>query len=231
MNQDISVKAFSDIGTSLNVKDSVSGKYNYFLAVENTGATGAAPEQLDVNVVGSMNKLYVAGKKDNPAKEITFFATRDTITVLESMKGKNFDFLHVNPDGCGFTFGGSVDYWQEDVTSGAIIKGKLYITVTKEHRFVKNVNDITRGLAYIDSEVPTNITLSGTATQELTLSTYPSDATITATSDTPTVATVSVSSKKITLTGVSTGNAIITLEAKKEGLADRKQTFIVFVTA
>lgn len=231
MNQDVSVKAFSDIGTSLNIKDPTSGKYHYFLAVENTGATGSAPEQLDVNVVGSMNKLYVAGKKDNPAKEITFFATRDAYEVLESMKGKNQDFLHVNPDGCGFTFGGSVDYWQDDVTSGAIIKGKLYITVTKEHRFIKDVSDIVQDLAYIDSEVPTNVTLSGTETQEITLATYPSDATITATSGTPAVATVSVNDRKITIAGVSTGSTIITLEAKKAGFADRKQTFIVFVTA
>lgn len=232
MNQnDVSVKAFSDIGTSLNIKSATTGKYHYFLAVENTGATGSAPEQLDINVVGSMNKLYVAGKKDNPAKEITFFGTRDNYKELEAMKGKTYDFLQVNPDGCGFSFSGSVNYWQDDVTSGAIIKGKIYLTVTKEHRFIENCYDILEDLAYIDSEVPTSITVKGTATAELTLATYPSDATLEVTSATPTVATASASDKKITIAGVSTGNTIVTIVAKKTGFADRKQTLTVFVTA
>lgn len=226
---DIAVKAFSDIGTALNIKDSTTGKYHYFLAVENTGATGSAPEQLDVNVVGSMNKLYVAGKKDNPAKEITFFGTRDNYAELEKMKGKTFDFLQTNPDGCGFSFSGTIDYWQEDIAGGSIIKGKIYITVTKEHRFIDNCYDILMDLAYIDSEVPTQITITGTGKEELILETYPADATITATSDTKTVATVAVAGKKVTVTGVATGNAVVTLEAKKEGFADRKQTFTVFV--
>lgn len=228
---DIAVQAFSDIGTALNIKNPTNGKYHYFLAVENTGATGSAPEQLDLNVVGAMNKLYVAGKKDNPAKEITFFGTRDNFIELEKMKGKTFDFLQTNPDGCGFSFSGTVDYWQDDITSGAIIKGKIYITVTKEHRFIDNCYDILEDLAYIDSEVPTQITLVGTGKQELTFETYPSDATITATSDTTTVATVSVLEGKVTVTGVATGNAIITLVAKKTGFADRKQTFTVFVVS
>lgn len=232
MNQkDVAVKAFSDIGTALNIKDTTNGLYHYFLAVENTGATGSAPEQLDLNVVGSMNKLYVAGKKDNPAKEITFFGTRDNFAELEKMKGKNFDFLQTNPDGCGFSFSGTVNYWQDDVTSGAIIKGKIYITVTKEHRFINNCYDLLEDLAFIDSEVPTQITVKGTGTQDLNLETYPADATITATTDTATVATVATTGKKVTVTGVANGNAIITLEAKKEGFADRKQTFTVFVVS
>lgn len=232
MNQkDIAVKAFSDIGTALNIKDPTSGKYHYWLAVENTGATGAAPEQLDLNVVGSMNKLYVAGKKDNPAKELTFFGTRDNYKELEKMKGKTFDFLQTNPDGCGFSFSGTVNYWQDDITSGAIITGKINVTVTKAHRFIDNCYDILEDLAYIDSEIPTQITLTGTNTEELNLETYPADATLTVTSDTLTVATATVVDKKVTVTGVATGNAIITLEAKKEGFADRKQTFTVFVVS
>lgn len=232
MNQnDVSVKAFSDIGTSLNVKSATTGKYHYFLAVENTGATGSAPEQLDINVVGALNRLYVAGKKDNPAKEITFFGTRDSYKELEAMRGQSFDFLQVNPDGCGFSFSGTVDYWQDDVQSGAIIKGKLYLTVTKEHSFIENCYDILEDLAYIETGVPTSLTVVGTETKEITLTTYPSDATLEATSDTTTVATVSVADKKVTVAGVSTGNAIITIVAKKTGYADRKQTMVVFVTA
>lgn len=227
--KDIAVTAFSDVGTALNIKDPVSGKYHYFLAVENTGATGSAPEQLDVNVVGSMNKLYVAGKGDNPPKEINFFGTRDNYNELEKMKGKTFDFLQTNPDGCGFSFSGTITSWQEDITSGSVITGKLHITVTKEHRFIENCYDILQDLAYIDSTIPTQITITGTGEEELILETYPADATITATSDTEAVATVAVVDKKVTVTGVATGNAIITLIAKKEGFANRKQSFIVFV--
>lgn len=227
---DISVTAFSDIGTSLNIKGD-NGKYHYFLAVENTGATGSAPDQLDVNVVGSMNKLYVPGKKDNPAKEITFFGTRDSYRELEKMKGKTFDFLHVNPDGCGFSFSGTVQYWQDDVTSGAIIKGKLYITVTKEHRFIENCYDLLEDLAYIESSVPNNITITGTNTYKFTVETYPADATLEVTSGTPGVATATISGKDITITGVEEGNTIVSLVAKKEGYAERTQTFIVFDVA
>lgn len=230
MNQkDVAVKAFSDIGTALNIKNPTNGKYHYFLAVENTGATGSAPEQIDLNVVGAMNKLYVAGKSDNPAKEITFFGTRDNYKELEKMKGKTFDFLQTNPDGCGFSFSGTVNYWQEDITSSSVIKGKINITVTKEHRFIDNCYDILEDLAYIDSEVPTQVTVEKTKTTVLNLETYPADATITATSDTLTVATVTNTDGKITITGVAIGNAIITLVAKKEGFADREQTLTVFV--
>lgn len=230
MNQnDVSVKAFSDIGTSLNIKGA-NGKYHYFLAVENTGATGSAPDQLDVNVVGSMNKLYVSGKKDNPAKEITFFGTRDNYKELEKLKGQTIDFLQVNPDGCGFSFSGTINYWQDDVTSGSIIKGKLYVTVTKEHRFVESCYDILEDLAYIDSEVPNSITIVGTGEKKFTLSTYPADGTLTATSGTPSIANVTVEGKSVTVTGVAPGNAIVTLKVTKEGYADREQTFNVFVT-
>ena len=79
------------------------------------------------------------------------------------------------------------------------------------------------------SSIDEVVTIVGTGTKVINVTTNPSDATIAATSDTEGTATASVSEKAVTITGVKAGSAIITITATKSGYASFKRTVLVIV--
>lgn len=230
--KNIDDRAMTDIGARMMIKGA-SGKYSLFVPVTNIPATGSAPEQVEKTVTTSKKKSYMEGRQDSPQKECTFYAHRDNFMKLAAAKNVEQDFLQVNPDGTGFKFSGFVSYYQDEVSVGNNITGKYVITVTKSDAdAISNVMDLVEDTVIFTSSVPNMVTVDHSATDP----TYafkvvldPSDATVTAESDTTGVATVAVSSGTVTITAVAAGTAIIKLTASKTGCASNFTTVLVTV--
>lgn len=232
LNQNIDDRAMTDMGAFVGVKKT-SGKYSLFIPVTNIPATGSAPEQVEKTVTTSRKKSYMQGRQDSPQKEFTFYAHRDNYRKLEQYKNKECEFIQVNPDGTGFTFSGFVSSYQDEVSVGSNITGKYVITVTKSDEApVDNVMDLIEDTVIFTSSVPNIVYLDSADTDKteiINIVTDPSDATITAESETEAVATVEVSDRTVTITPVTKGNSIITITGKKTDYADNFTTVLVIV--
>lgn len=219
------------LGAGLFNKKS-NGKYSLFMPLTGTGENGSAPDQLEKTVIGNAAKSYVKGRIDNPQISIPFYAHRDNYRILEAAKATPQDFLRVNPDMTGIKYSGEVDYSTDNTDVGNLIQGTLTITVNNYNGFVDNVSDIIENTAIITSTVPEylKVTTTGTGnTASFTVDTVPSNATITAVSETTSVATVAVSSKTVTVTGVAAGTAIIEITTSATSHAPFKRTLLVEV--
>lgn len=228
--QDISDRAFTDVGAAILVKDPSDSLYKLLLPVTNIPATGSAPETVEKTVTTEGKKSYIMGRQDSPQKELTFYAHRDNFLRLNAAKGETKEFLQVNPDGTGFLFRGQLSYYQDEVSVGNNIEGKAVITVTSStEEPVNNVLDLIKPTALFVTEIPDTKILTGTESYELAITTDPADATVTVTSDTTGVATATYTDGKLTITGVAAGSAIVTINVAKTGYANNFATILVIV--
>lgn len=228
MNKDITDRALADIGTALFVQGS-NGSYHFALPVTNMPATGSAPDQTEKTVTTDRKKTYIASRQDNPQREFTFYAHRDNFRAVKALSdGGVHNFLQINPDFTGYKFSGTVAQYQDEVSVGNNITAKMVVTVSNSDlEPIDNVYDLIEDVAIFDSEIPDKIEVVGTGTHDITVSTIPADATVTAVSETMGVATVSVSGKTVTITGVTGGTAIIELTVSKSGYSSGKRTILV----
>ena len=211
-----------------------NGKYSLFLPVTGTGENGATPAQLDKTAVGNKQATSVEGRQENPQKTLPFFAHRDNINVLESVKGQVIDFMRVLPDMTAFKYSGKVSYKLNNTDVGALEQGEMTITPETSDEYVENCFDLIEDTVVYTSAIDDKVKIGHTgadATKTIALATNPSDATITATSDTTGVATVAytTSTNSITITGVASGSAVIKLVASKSGYASFTRTILVVV--
>jgi hypothetical protein len=211
-----------------------NGKYSLFLPVTGTGENGATPAQLDKTAIGNKQATSVEGRQENPQKTLPFFAHRDNINVLEGVKGQTIEFLRILPDMTGFKYSGKVSYKLNNTDVGSLEQGEMTITPETSDEYVENCFDLLEDTAVFTSainETEEVATTGDNKTKTIALTTNPSDATITATSDTQGVATVAytASTNSITITGVSAGSAIIKLVASKSGYASFTRTILVIV--
>ena len=216
-------------GSGLFVKKA-SGKYSILLPITGTGENGSAPAQLDKTAIGNPQATSVEGRTENPQKSIPFFAHRDNIKILEEIKGKPQEFIRLLPDFTGFKYSGTVNYMISNTDVGGLEQGEMTITPTSKDEYVENCYDLIEDTAIIVNSIDEVVTIKGTGTYEINVSTNPSDATIKAVSDTTGTATVLVSDKKVTITGVASGSAIITITVEKTGYASFSRSVIVIVT-
>ena len=216
-------------GSGLFVKKA-SGKYSILLPITGTGENGSAPAQLDKTVIGNPQATSVEGRTENPQKSIPFFAHRDNIKILEEIKGKPQEFIRLLPDFTGFKYSGTVNYMISNTDVGGLEQGEITITPTSKDEYVENCYDLIEDTAIIVNSIDEVVTIKGTGTYEINLSTNPSDATIKAVSDTTGTATVQATDKKVTITGVASGSAIITITVEKNGYASFSRSVIVIVT-
>ena len=229
INKSITDRALADIGTALFVMGS-NGKYHFALPVTNMPATGSAPDQQEKTVTTDQKKTYIASRQDNPQKEFTFYAHRDNFRAVKALSNGAHDFLQINPDFTGYTFSGTVSQYQDEVSVGNNITGKMVITVSQSGlEPIDNVYDLIEDVVVFDSEIPDKIEIVGTTTANISVATIPADATITAVSETTGVATVSASGGKVTITGVKAGSAIVEITATKDGYSSGKRTVFVEV--
>lgn len=220
------------LGAGLFSKKS-NGKYSLFMPLTGTGENGSTPDQLEKTVIGNESKTYVRGRADNPQITIPFYAHRDNYRILEAAKAQPQDFLRVNPDLTGIKYSGEVDYSTDNTDVGSLIQGTLTITVNRYDGYVDDVSALIENTAIITSTVPEHLTVTSGQANAVTVNieTAPSNATITATSETTGVATVSVSSKAVTITGVAAGTAIIEIATSATGCAGFKRTILVDVVS
>ena len=229
INKSITDRALADIGTALFVMGS-NGKYHFALPVTNMPATGSAPDQQEKTVTTDQKKTYIASRQDNPQKEFTFYAHRDNFRAVKALSNGVHDFLQINPDFTGYTFSGTVSQYQDEVSVGNNITGKMVITVSQSGlEPIDNVYDLIEDVVVFDNEIPDKIEIVGTNTADISVATIPADATITAVSETTGVATVSASGGKVTITGVKAGSAIVEITATKDGYSSGKRTVFVEV--
>ena len=211
-----------------------NGKYSLFLPVTGTGENGATPAQLDKTAIGNRQATSVEGRQENPQKTLPFFTHRDNINVLESVKGQVVDFLRVLPDMTAFKYSGKVSYKLNNTDVGSLEQGEMTITPETSDEYVENCYDLIEDTVVFTSAIDDTAKLTSTgdgSTKTIALATNPSDATITATSDTTGVATVAytASTNSITITAVASGSAIIKLVASKSGYASFTRTILVVV--
>lgn len=229
MFNSIEDRALSEHRGSALLMKKENGKYSILLPVEGTGENGSTPAQLDKTAIGNAQATSVEGRTENPQKTIPFYTHRDNINILESIAGENHDFLRLLPDFTGFKYSGSVSYMANNTDVGSLEQGQLTITPTTKDEYVENCFDLVEDTVVFTSSIDEVVTIVGTGTKVINVTTNPSDATIAATSDTEGTATASVSEKAVTITGVKAGSAIITITATKSGYASFKRTVLVIV--
>ena len=229
MFNSIEDRALSEHRGSALLMKKENGKYSILLPVEGTGENGSTPAQLDKTAIGNAQATSVEGRTENPQKTIPFYTHRDNINILENIAGENHDFLRLLPDFTGFKYSGSVSYMANNTDVGSLEQGQLTITPTTKDEYVENCFDLVEDTVVFTSSIDEVVTIVGTGTKVINVTTNPSDATISATSDTEGTATVSVSEKAVTITGVTAGSAIITITATKSGYASFKRTVLVIV--
>lgn len=229
MFNSIEDRALSEHRGSALLMKKENGKYSILLPVEGTGENGSTPAQLDKTAIGNAQATSVEGRTENPQKTIPFYTHRDNINILENIAGENHDFLRLLPDFTGFKYSGSVSYMANNTDVGSLEQGQLTITPTTKDEYVENCFDLVEDTVVFTSSIDEVVTVVGTGTKVINVTTNPSDATIAATSDTEGTATASVSEKAVTITGVKAGSAIITITATKSGYASFKRTVLVIV--
>ena len=229
MFNSIEDRALSEHRGSALLMKKENGKYSILLPVEGTGENGSTPAQLDKTAIGNAQATSVEGRTENPQKTIPFYTHRDNINILENIAGENHDFLRLLPDFTGFKYSGSVSYMANNTDVGSLEQGQLTITPTTKDEYVENCFDLVEDTVVFTSSIDEVVTIVGTGTKVINVTTNPSDATISATSDTEGTATASVSEKAVTITGVKAGSAIITITATKSGYASFKRTVLVIV--
>ena len=229
MFNSIEDRALSEHRGSALLMKKENGKYSILLPVEGTGENGSTPAQLDKTAIGNAQATSVEGRTENPQKTIPFYTHRDNINILENIAGENHDFLRLLPDFTGFKYSGSVSYMANNTDVGSLEQGQLTITPTTKDEYVENCFDLVEDTVVFTSSIDEVVTIVGTGTKVINVTTNPSDATISATSDTEGTATASVSEKAVTITCVKAGSAIITITATKSGYASFKRTVLVIV--
>lgn len=229
MINSIEDRALSEHRGSALLMKKANGKYSILLPVEGTGENGSTPAQLEKTAIGNAQATSVEGRTENPQKSLPFYTHRDNINVLEAIKGENHDFLRLLPDFTGFKYSGTVSYMANNTDVGSLEQGQLTITPTTKDEYVENCYDLVEDTVVFTGAIDEIVTIEGTGTKDINLSTEPADASIAAESDTTGVATANYASNKVTITGVAAGSAIVTITASKTGYASFKRSVLVIV--
>lgn len=230
MFNSIEDRALSEHRGSALLMKKENGKYSILLPVTGTGENGSAPAQLDKTAIGNRQATSVEGRTENPQKTIPFFTHRDNINILEGIKNETHDFLRLLPDFTGFKFSGKVSYMANNTDVGSLEQGQITITPETSDEYVENCYDLVEDTVVFTSAIDEVVTITGTGTKELALTTNPADATISASSETPATATATIAQNKLTITGVANGSTIVTLTATKAGYASFKRSILVIVS-
>lgn len=224
-------RALSEHRGSALLMKKANGKYSILLPVEGTGENGSTPAQLDKTAIGNPQATSVEGRTENPQKTIPFFLHRDNINILEGVKGETHDFLRLLPDFTGFKYSGQISYMASNTDVGSLEQGQITITPTTSDEYVENCYDLVEDTVVFTSAIDEVVTISGTGNVVIPLSTAPSDATITASSESTDTATAvySTENKNLTITGVASGTSLVTITATKTGYASFVRTILVIV--
>lgn len=207
-----------------------NGKYSLFIPVTNLGEIGSNPDQIEKTVIGNMARSYIEGRKDMPQQTLTFYAHRDNLRLVEKAKEKTQEFLRVFPDFSAIKYSGKVSYKINDTALDSSEQGEMSITITVPEEVIDDCYDLLEDTAIFTNDIPEVVTLKGTSSETVNIVTNPTNATITAVSETVGVATAKVTDKAVLLTGVKAGSSVVTLTTTAENYASWNKTILVIVT-
>lgn len=124
----MAVVAISDVGTLLYAKIGNASTYTKLLSVISAPAMGSAGGTLEVTVLDSTTKQYIADRTDVPEQDFNFNYTEANFTLAKSAcTGDAEDFLVIFQDGSGYTIAGEAQTWINEVGRGSAIEATLHI--------------------------------------------------------------------------------------------------------
>ncbi len=233
-------RAQSGYGTILFVRDpaSTDGLYEMLLPLESVASVFSDKETFDVNLLNVSTKSLIDGKYDATQTDNDFLWHRDNIIRLNQFNdGQVYDFLVAYGDWTGYSFAAKISYKPGDAEADKL-NGTLSLTpVSINTDIIIDCRDLVKNTCTFASSVPDSVKLSSanSRTTTVTVTTLPSDAELTFSTDNATFsASVSdsniavsgeVSGEKtiVTLTGTapSSGSAygIVYIKASKDGYA------------
>ncbi len=240
------VIAISDIGVMLFVREEQSdAKFKYLFPITSAPATGGEPQTIDVTELDSLYTQFIVSREQTPT-----FTFDYNYTVEKYQRAKQFfdgrtirEYLLVYSDKSGVLFKGAGAVWQDTVTVGSAVKGRIAVAVShKEH--IADVSDIVdattipigkanpfaEGSQIVLSPImPKTVAVGQTITVPVYVS--PADVVLTAESGDMTDATVDVEGRNLMITGVSAGEAVIKVTATKTGYVSASYKFVVTVVS
>jgi hypothetical protein len=226
-------RAISGYGSALLYLDpavDTDGLYHLLIPLEAVPSVNGSADTFEYDLLTCPTKGQVEGKESLEQAEIEFLWHRDNVKRLEALQGKTIDFLAVYSDFTGRKFSGTVKV-RANEAGADVMKGTLTITPTSASTTtLMDCRSLIKETVTIASNVEANIVISGTGKKEFEVKCDPTEATVSASSDTEGVATVSTTGSKVTITGVTKGYAIVTIKATAPNYADWETTVMVEVT-
>lgn len=134
--------AQNDIGIELWASDDGAAlSYTKLIDVTAIPATGAAQGKLEVTVLSSSKKQYIADREDLPDLEFTYNYTADNLAAVKAVADQPYYFMIVYGDGSGAVIYGEGNTWIDAVSRGSAIEAKL--NVVPESIDLKTAAEIT----------------------------------------------------------------------------------------
>lgn len=224
------LKAMVGKGSGLYALDPDDGLYSLLIPLIEVPVPSKTVNSVEIKVACSAKVGKIESTSTVDDAEAPFYVHRDTIRILESVNGKMLHLMAVMGDYTGFKFDGTISYSSDNVVMDDAVQGSITIVPATEPEFVNDVYPLIKPTAKFVGAIPATVELATTTgTEKVSYSVWPSDATVSAVSDTQGVATVQASNGTATITGVAQGSAIIDLTVSKDGYASWKTSIHVIV--
>jgi len=121
--------AQSDVGIELWASATgANASFTKLVDVTAVPATGSPQAKLEVTVLSSPKKQYIADREDLPDLEFTYNYIASNLTAVQAVCNiVDYNFLLVYGDGSGALIEGEGNTWVDAVTRGQPIEAKLNI--------------------------------------------------------------------------------------------------------
>lgn len=203
-------------GSYLAAKLPGEAMYHMVIASETVPSPSGERETFEFDLRQSRSKGVVEGKPTINPINFNVLNTKDNIYRLEQYKGKTLDYMTVYGNNTSLHFIGRMQYSPADAEAGLL---QLRVTITPmsvDGEMLLDCRDLVEPVVMFVGALPATATVEPKKTITIDASTIPTEATITANSNS-TVCTTSVSEKVVTITGgSSTGTALVTITGSAE---------------
>lgn len=211
------------------------GKFSLLIPTVETPFIGSEVGEVEIKVSSSDTVSKIEGVETLNAAETTVYMHRDTIRKLEKVNKKTINIISMSGDFTGYKSSVTVSYTPSNATLDDAWQGTLKLTPVSAPVYIDNCYGLLIPTAHFISAIQSPIGIDGEVvvgkTKTLTVSTKPSEATVTVKSEDTAIATVAVVDGVVTITGVKAGSTVITLTTELEGYESWETTTVVIVTA
>lgn len=122
--------AQSDVGTSLYAKNGNS--FVEFLDITSVPAEGSAGGTIEVTVLKSAIKQYIADRPDTPDQDFNYNYTEANFTSAQTYTdGNEHEFLVKFQDGTGYTIKGTAQTWINEVSRGTAVEATFHVVASE----------------------------------------------------------------------------------------------------